>query len=103
MASVARQTERVQVSRIGTARFEDLGGDPELSDSAEDLQRRSHATGLTLAFQNLIGSEDLQAIGGHYDRGKENAYRSDLTKIAAFARDVTTFIDRLGPGFPPRE
>ena len=53
-----------------------------------DFQRRSHTTGLTLAFQVMLDSDDMMIIGGEYDSGKDHAYESDLKRIKGLAHDV---------------
>ena len=46
-----------------------------------DFGKRSHATGLTLAFQAMLDSDDAVVLGGQYDPAKAKAYRADLGRI----------------------
>ena len=53
---------------------------------ARDFESRSHASGLTLAYQTLFEEENMVVLGGEFDPAKEVAYRADLRRIAGAAK-----------------
>jgi hypothetical protein len=76
-----------------------LGIDPEAwskhLDKNVDFSGRSNATGLTLAFQVMLETEDQMVLGGEYDPGKDHAYRSDLRRIRSLANDIAAIVPRI--------
>ena len=80
-----------QASRLVDLVGFDPAGWAERLEENKDFSGRSHAGGLTLAFQLMLDTEDLMVVGGQYDPAKANAYRADLGRITAAAHDLGVF------------
>ena len=72
----------------------------QLLETTKTFDARSHATGLTIAHQNLFDEEERCVVGGEFDTDKVVAYEQDLDRITGAAGLLEQLAHALADALP---
>lgn len=68
-----------------------------------EYSARSHSTQLTIAFQNMLDTDNLRVLGAEFDPAKDAAYQSDLGRIASAGESLHQLYLTLAAALSGRE
>lgn len=89
---VSSAPTKLRGKRVRERLVELIAFDPEgwelILEHHGEYSGRSHPGQLTLAFQAMLDTDNLTALGGEFDPAKDVAYRSDLNRIGSAGESV---------------
>ncbi len=95
--------QRRQRQRLKTLLAFDADAWEEVLELTNLYDALSHASGLSLAHTQLLGTDNQAAIGGTFDPFKKEAYRRDLSRCASAAEALAHLLSVIVETRHPKE